>query len=86
MCACLACKPEQEGEAQGQICALGSVQLMKPFDQLASNQHHHSRMNALYSPTQPCSSSHCIWLQVSMIQAFHQALQIKTFLEFCSWI
>ena len=24
------------------------------FDQLASNQHHHSEMNALFGPTQPC--------------------------------
>ncbi len=35
---------------------------METFDQLASNQHHHSEMNALYSPTQPCLSAYCIWL------------------------
>lgn len=34
----------------------GCLQLMNTciFDQLASNQHHHSEMNALFGPTQPC--------------------------------
>jgi hypothetical protein len=40
---------------------------------------------AYHSPTQPCLTAYCIWHNISMIQAFHQVLQVSVSLGMCIW-
>lgn len=61
------------------------LQLMNTciFDQLASNQHHHSKMNALFSPTQLCGVHTVSGFKSQRSRHFSRLCTFSTLLEIC---